>query len=649
MRVRGEIWTLILLLATGALLRGLYLSELVASPGALTPQIDAGYHDYWARGLAFQTWNLPPQTHDPQIQTTPFFRPPGYPYFLSVVYRLTGGDAVAVRMVQMALGLLSAFLAFVIGRRWFGGRMGLLFCGFVATYWGLIYFEGDLLDPPLMVALLLLLVWSLGLWTDKFTWLRALGSGALLGGSALVRPTVLLAIPAILGWAYWMLRDRRQFSIAAAGLLLATALTIAPATIRNDRVAKDFVLISSNSGINLLLGNHAEANGTITPTVPGLGELGTSFDYPKLVSAIETKLGRSLKHSEVSAHLGAMARAYIWAHPLETLKLTFKKALLFWGPREVGNNKEDELERASSRVLQWIPGNFASSMALFILGMVAFLRRWKTQDRQRGQLGVLITLLIAVNFIAYLPYFVAGRFRMPLVPLLLFFAAFFLDQFIGWIQARRWQVVAVWLVGGMASYALASQNFTRYEPLKDKWHFDRGVRLAQSGQIDAAMGEYAAALAIRPTHFHAEFNLGALLEFKGRIREAETHYKKVLSVNPEFALAHHALGKILARQGDIEWAARHFNAALTLDPSPSLYMDYADLLVKQGKNDLAMAAYQNAVRLNPKLAPAHNNLAVLLFLKGDYAGAWRAVELCRRFGGSPSEEFVQTVRQKLAQ
>lgn len=649
MRIRGEIWTLILLLATGALLRGLYLSELSSSPSSLIPQVDAGYHDYWARGLAFDTWNLPPQTHDPQIQTTPFFRAPGYPFFLSLVYRLTGGNPIAVRLVQMVLGLLSALLAFAIGRRWFGGRMGLIFCGFVATYWGFIYFEGDLLDPPLLVALLLLLIWSLGSWTDKLTLGRVLGSGVLLGVSALVRPTMLLVIPAILGWAYWIVRDRRQFSMAAAGVLLAAALAIAPATIRNYRVSKDFVLISSNAGINLLLGNHAEANGTISSIVPGLGELGTSYDYPSLVRALETKLGRPLKHSEVSAYLGAMARAYIWAHPLATFKLTLKKALLFWGPREVGNNKEDELERASSRILRWIPGNFASSMALFTLGMAAFLQRWKREDRQRRQVGALVALVIAMTFISYLPYFVAGRFRMPLLPLLLFFGAFFLDKWIDWIKARRFQVVIVWLIGGMASYALASQNFAGYTPSKEKWHFDRGVRFARSGQVDAAMREYEAVLVIRPSHAHAQFNLGALLEFNGQTQEAERRYKTALGLNPDFGLAHHALGKILARQGDVNGAAVHFRAAVTLDPSPSLYVDYADLLAGQGTHDQAIDAYQNAIRLNPHYAPAHNNLAVLLYLKGDYTGAWQEVERCRRYGGSPSEEFVNALRQKLAQ
>ena len=90
----------ILLLAAG--LRGLYLAELVRNPLFGDPAVDAQYHDYWARGLATGNWTPPEGCPDPLIRTRPFLRPPGYPYFLAIIYRVIGPSYVGAAVVQMA-------------------------------------------------------------------------------------------------------------------------------------------------------------------------------------------------------------------------------------------------------------------------------------------------------------------------------------------------------------------------------------------------------------------------------------------------------------------------------------------------------------------------------------------------------------------
>ncbi|MFQ5601160.1 MAG: glycosyltransferase family 39 protein, partial [Candidatus Krumholzibacteriia bacterium] len=145
--MRRDLLVLSGLLLVGAVARGLYLSEIVDAPDFRQPAVDAHTHDYWARGLATGDWSLPADLEDPRIPDTPFFRPPGYPYFLALVYRLTGGSYLAPRIVQMLLGLLSAALAFLIGQRWFGRAAGLVAGGGMALYWAFIYFEGELHAP----------------------------------------------------------------------------------------------------------------------------------------------------------------------------------------------------------------------------------------------------------------------------------------------------------------------------------------------------------------------------------------------------------------------------------------------------------------------------------------------------------------------
>jgi tetratricopeptide (TPR) repeat protein len=550
----------------------------------------------------------------------------------------------------MALGLLNAGVAFSFGRRWFDTRMGLLFAGLMATYWGFIYFEGDLLEPSLFSALILWLLWDLSLWINGVTFRRSLRTGLLLGLCALVRPNVLLFAPMAVLWVVWVWRGRGENPRAGLlGLVVATALTMAPVTLRNYVVAGDFVPISSNAGIALLCGNNDDANGLITPEVPNLGTLDTSFDYPRLVRAAEEQVGRPLKHSEASAHFGGLAWQYIKEHPLETLRVTWRKALLFWGPVEVGNNREDELERAHSAVLSRIPGNFAAATALFLLGVGSLLLRRKQLERERLQVAALVVLFVVAYFLSNLPFFAAGRFRMPIVPSLFFFGAVGLDHILRLAKAREFGSLAPLLLGLGAAYGVTSRNFAGHEPSALKWHYDRGVRLAADGKADEAMREYGATLRIQPDYAPALSNLGALHEFEGRPDEAVRYFEAALRSDPSDALASRSLAKILVARGALELAASHYRAALESRESPALFVEYGDVLLQLKRDRAAMAAYHDALRLDPAYAPAHNNLAVLLFVKGDYGGAWREVELTRKYGGTPPPEFMKALEEKLSE
>ena len=105
------------ILLLGVLLRGAYLWERVQAPDFDSPGVDASFHDYWARGLAFGDWPRRGSPGDPRISTTPYIRPPGYPHFLALVYRLLGKGYLGPRVVQMALGLANCLLAFLFARR----------------------------------------------------------------------------------------------------------------------------------------------------------------------------------------------------------------------------------------------------------------------------------------------------------------------------------------------------------------------------------------------------------------------------------------------------------------------------------------------------------------------------------------------------
>ena len=178
--------------------------------------------------------NPPEGVADPKIRSTPFFRPPGYPAFMATVYRVCGGSYWSPRVVQTLLGLASCVLGFLLGRSLYGRGAGLVGAALLAVYWGFIYFEGELQPPALLVFLTLALMLILQGWIRRLGYAWAIGGGLLLGLLAVIRPNVLLFVPVVLVWCWWILIRR-----SAVKRFPLTALVIAGRSAGSGRAGDD--------------------------------------------------------------------------------------------------------------------------------------------------------------------------------------------------------------------------------------------------------------------------------------------------------------------------------------------------------------------------------------------------------------------------
>ncbi len=636
---------LLVILVVGLLLRAGYVRELMHTPDFAAPLADAAFHDYWARALATGDWAPPAGNADPQIRTSPYLRPPGYPYFLAAVYRLGGpGSYLTIRIVQMALGLISAVLAYVLGKSLLGRGAGWLAALFLCVHWAFIYYEGELQEPSLLVPLALLIALALRAWAVRPTVWRAAVAGVLLGIFALVRANILLFVPAAALWAGWVLwrrQESRRFLPAALALVLGTVLPIAPVTIRNYVVARDFVLISSNGAISLYIGNNERSDG-YTARIPELYELTGEntwswFIYGKMVRGVEAEVGRSLQPAEVAAHFRDKALRYIRENPLRSLGLAAKRVLLFWGPAEVANNKEVHFERRFSALLRWLPG-FPLALSTGLLGLFIL---WRQPGAQRGQkLGrvpqtaaqlesvVLILLFVLVWFTSFIPFLVAERFRVTVAPFLALFGGYAVWRLGGWAAAREWGRLAGWSVGGAVLLAGAEINWARYEPQLSGWHMGRGDAYAKCGYWEQAIAEYARVIELKPTYLAArETLIGALLQ-QGRPEEALQECRKLLEYTPEDPNVHHNIGRALLDLNRLAAAAEAFGRALRLQPTlTAAHLSLGTALMRQGKLDQAISEFREALRLAPGRPEAYYNLGLALAAQGavaEAAAAYRA-------------------------
>ncbi len=191
------------------------------------------------------------------LATEPFyFRAPGYPVFLAAA---TLGDPHRVALAKAAnslLGGLSVLLLAGLSARLFRRRGVALATGAVAAlHPGFVYAATDIQSEPLFLLLLLAAGWLLLVAAGRPSSSLAALSGAAVALAALTRPsalaiTLLLAAP--LADRRWPLRARAHL---AASALLGFLLAIAPWTLRNAVVYREFVPVNDAGGSVFYQGN----------------------------------------------------------------------------------------------------------------------------------------------------------------------------------------------------------------------------------------------------------------------------------------------------------------------------------------------------------------------------------------------------------
>jgi tetratricopeptide (TPR) repeat protein len=615
------------ILLTGLAVRAFYLTEVERLPDFHYPLLDHLYHDYWARLIAFGEKDLPPGIPDPMISVTPYFRPPGYPFFLAGIYRVFGTSPYMPRVVQMLVGMISCLAGFLFCRKWLGAVPGLIFAFLMATSWIFIYYEAKLHSPVLLVLLAILLVAVLSRLTERCRLMDAVTAGILLGLFAIVRPNILtFAAPALL-WMLWVVSRYagwRRSIFAGIIFVMAVAAAILPLTVRNIIVANDPVLISANGGINLFFGNNTLSDG-VAASHPEVGAW-SCFDYPRLVNDLEMQQGGEMSYSAASAYFAGKARRFFIEHPVHALKNTLHKACLFWSPDEVASYNDVGEERKLSVMLRWLPLPFSFTLVPAVCGIGMFLSGYFQQKREktamvftRAQMQVLclVLLFIATYSTTLVLFIVSGRYRLPVLPFLLMGTAFALYQGACFIRRRNIEEITVWCSIFVFLYVLLQTEVFSYTPRVEAARLHQAIAYQHAGKWDSALEQLQDA--IRKNNRNAELycTLGGVYLHKNELNQAVEAYMTALELDPGFAAAHVGLGKAHVRSGELEKAEHAFRDALKITPGYDLaHTCMGSLLAMQGDRQQAAAHYEKALATNPRQDEALLCLGSLLAEEG---------------------------------
>jgi 4-amino-4-deoxy-L-arabinose transferase-like glycosyltransferase len=203
-----------------------------------------------------------------------------YTLYLSLIYALTGGHALAARVIQaVAAGVLQPWLTFRLARRAFDERTALAAAVIAALYGYFAYYGGALMTESFFIAAVM---WSLdsaaaivaaGRQAKLRQWLT-LGLAA--GIAVLLRQVFLLFVPLMFAWTLWQARREPVARLAGRALAAAAVMgcLILPWTVRNYRAFGQFALLNTSAGFAFFWGNHPIHGSEFIPILP---EGGTSY------------------------------------------------------------------------------------------------------------------------------------------------------------------------------------------------------------------------------------------------------------------------------------------------------------------------------------------------------------------------------------
>jgi tetratricopeptide (TPR) repeat protein/4-amino-4-deoxy-L-arabinose transferase-like glycosyltransferase len=593
---------------------------------------DSHGYDVWAQEIAKGDW----------IGHDVFYQAPLYPYFLGVIYATIGRSLLAVRMCQAVIGSCSCVLLASAAARFFSPRVGLVAGLMLALYAPAIFFDGLLQKSVLDVFFVCLMLWLLAKVAEQEDSLRARRTlrfhsfvlGLALGGLSLTRENALVFIVVVLAWILVTVRDRaKAMGAFAAGL----AIVLVPVAARNSLIGGGFYVTTSQFGPNFFIGNHPGADGTYQSLRYGRGA--PEYERQDAADLAEHALHRKLTPGEVSQYWTDRALDFITWQPAEWMKLMARKIALVWNATEMVDT-EDQSTHADWSWPLWITspiGHFGVLVPLAVLGAIV---TWP--DRRR--LAVLYALILAYAASVVL-FYVFARYRYPLVPLLVLFAAagalgiWDSGSGIRGIRAIRpnpgripnpksqipvlripnpkSQIPVVVAVAIFVNWPIESQAAMRAVT-----ETNLGVALQGDRKLDEAIAHYRRAIAARPDYAPAYSNLATALRDAKRLDEAVATYQQALKLQPEFAAAHYNFANLLLDEGDAAAAADHFQRALRTEPaSAEVHNNLGIALAGLGKVDDAIAEFRQAIELDPKSARAYRNLGDGLSTAGRQAEA----------------------------
>lgn len=326
---------------------------------------------------------------------------PGYPFFIALIYFLTGKSLLIFYGIQAVLGTSTVYWLWLISKQQqIPHRVGIMAALLLATYINVIAYTSLMLTETLFVFCMMggIFFW-LRMIASKFSVTLILAGSLLMGYSILIKPQILIFY--ILFWAFNLYKYknyRTQIIVIACCFILPFLWML-----RNRSQVGEFAL-STNHWENIFIGNHSGATG--------------SYENPLLIQGIDTT-------RELEPQYEEQAKQFL-SHPnKEHFNLLFKKIKaqyryetdgINWSQRSIPKYYWEEWKRWSQLQYLILLGLCIFALGLFILKKV--------------KIPSLIFQSILSFFIIGILFFGDSRFHFPTIPFICLMAACAINFFL---------------------------------------------------------------------------------------------------------------------------------------------------------------------------------------------------------------------------
>ena len=335
------------------------------------------------------------------------FWPIGYPGFLAILFSVFPNSPSTGIFANFFLSAIAIVCSFGIYRQLGSSNTLALFGTLVLTLFpNFIFYQNLLMSEILMMTLLSLSLFGLLTSTRCHQYLS---TGFCFGLTALVKSQVIFLPVFVLSYDLFKPAGRRAVAYNYLLLAIGMLIIILPWTMRNYFVFERFILVQSNGGYNLLMGNNEKNRWG--------GSTGSGSEFTAMFPGV-------IENQPFSDEMGmndrasSMALRFIAANPVEVIKRVPYKLYRFFRHDPQGSGALLRSNAAAGKNLPWLSSIFELSfwyyttvMGLAMLSLIVFILG---PLRNRAHLVLVSTILYFALISAV--FFGEGRFHIPLLP-----------------------------------------------------------------------------------------------------------------------------------------------------------------------------------------------------------------------------------------
>ncbi len=358
-----------------------------------------------------------------------YYQAPFYPYLMALLVKLFSGSImVGQRLFQFLLGSITAVMALYMGYRLRGPGAGIIAGAMTALYGPLIFYEGAFLRAGTITFLNTLLVLLMFTGRSRSGVAKGAAVGAVFGMSVLTKPNIAIMLPALAYWLWDVGRTKECASVVvpnqrflvllqlAGGFLAGFLLVMSPLWVRNYKANAEIFSISRRGPLEFVEGNYPGSPAAGWRLPEPVHEITTEESGSKLLPAIKNTL---LLYKD---------------RPLGFVERQVDKTLAFLSGYEPPNNLNYYVEKEYVPLLRFFPA-WPHLLAAAVLG-IGFV--W----RKRTEAFALYSYVILYSLVT-IAFYVLGRFRVPLVPVLCVFAGAGIWGLVTLIREKKWTRVGL--------------------------------------------------------------------------------------------------------------------------------------------------------------------------------------------------------------